>query len=340
VTASQSASCTGAVSIAGPSVDGYYDHGTTIALTVTPDPAWKFTGWSDDLAGTAMSESIAVNGEVYVTASYNLTTERLPVTGISRVVAAAGDAPFDVMLYGTGFTPATVRSSPASAARAPCIDSNRIRVPLTAADLAFPGELAHFRRQRRCRRDLPDIECVGARRCRSQATPGPRRPPVVEFYNAALDHYFVTANAGRDGKARRRHVQGMGAHTAELQGVPADSSALSARGLHAPYAALRQSGRAGLDSHFYSASKDECDDVKRKFPTAWVFESPIVFQSVVPDRTTGQCPDGTVAVYRLFNQRADANHRYTTDPPSGAEMIAKNYVPEGYGPWRGVVRAR
>ena len=89
---------------------------------------------------------------------------------------------------------------------------------------------------------------------------------------------------------------------------------------------------AGLDSHFYSAFKEECDDVKRKFPGSWVFESPDVFQAVAPDRITGSCPDGTVPVYRLFNQRADANHRYTTDPAVRTQMMAKGYVPEGYGP--------
>ena len=88
---------------------------------------------------------------------------------------------------------------------------------------------------------------------------------------------------------------------------------------------------AGLDSHFYSGDKDECDAVKRKFPTAWVFESGVVFQAVAPDHTTGSCPDGTIVVYRLFNQRSDANHRYTTDPAVRAQMIAKGYVPEGYG---------
>ena len=37
-------------------------------------------------------------------------------------------------------------------------------------------------------------------------------------------------------------------------------------------------------------------------------------------------------MYRLWNQRADSNHRYTTDPATKALMIAKGYIPEGYGP--------
>ncbi len=37
-------------------------------------------------------------------------------------------------------------------------------------------------------------------------------------------------------------------------------------------------------------------------------------------------------VYRLWNNRADSNHRYTTDPTLKAAMIAKGYIAEGYGP--------
>ena len=69
VTTDQASACTGTVSIAGATADGYYDHGQTLALTATPNSGWKFIGWSDDLTGSATSQSIAVNGEVYVTAS-------------------------------------------------------------------------------------------------------------------------------------------------------------------------------------------------------------------------------------------------------------------------------
>jgi hypothetical protein len=44
------------------------------------------------------------------------------------------------------------------------------------------------------------------------------------------------------------------------------------------------------------------------------------------------CVPGEVPVYRLWNQRVDSNHRYTTDPAIKAQMIAKGYVAEGCGP--------
>ena len=62
------------------------------------------------------------------------------------------------------------------------------------------------------------------------------------------------------------------------------------------------------------------------------FEAPNVFYVGLPDIATGACPAGTTPVFRLWNQRADSNHRYTTDANVRAQMLAKGYVSEGYGP--------
>jgi hypothetical protein len=91
------------------------------------------------------------------------------------------------------------------------------------------------------------------------------------------------------------------------------------------------------DSHFFSAAADECAAVLAKIPVdpnfqSFLYETSSAFYIALPDRATGACPAGTIPVYRLWNQRADSNHRYTTDPATKALMIAKGYVPEGYGP--------
>ena len=39
-----------------------------------------------------------------------------------------------------------------------------------------------------------------------------------------------------------------------------------------------------------------------------------------------------IPVYRLYNNRADVNHRYTTSLSIRSDMIAKGYIREGYGP--------
>ena len=67
------------------------------------------------------------------------------------------------------------------------------------------------------------------------------------------------------------------------------------------------------------------------FPS-FELESASAFYIELPDEITGACPAGTVPVYRLWNQRVDSNHRYTTDSSVKAQMLAKGYVAEGYGP--------
>ncbi len=147
---------------------------------------------------------------------------------------------------------------------------------------------------------------------------------VVEYYHGALDHYFISS-------------------------LPADIAALDS-------GALKGWARTGLtfkaydgpapgtspvcrfyippalgNSHFYSASPAECAEVAAKFP-AFSYESPSVMYVGLPDAATGACSGGWTPVYRLWNRRPDSNHRYTTDRNVRADMLARGYVAEGYGP--------
>ncbi len=91
------------------------------------------------------------------------------------------------------------------------------------------------------------------------------------------------------------------------------------------------------DSHFISASPAECAALAAKILvdpnySGYILETPAEFYIALPDTTTGACPANAVPVYRLWNGRADSNHRYTTDPAIKARMLASGYVAEGYGP--------
>ena len=65
--------------------------------------------------------------------------------------------------------------------------------------------------------------------------------------------------------------------------------------------------------------------------------SPAAFWVALPDPVTSECgPDldfnglpRLLPMYRLWNGRADSNHRFTTDPRIRDEMIARGYVSEG-----------
>lgn len=154
------------------------------------------------------------------------------------------------------------------------------------------------------------------------ATPAVR-VRVVEFYNAALDHYFISALAADIAALDGGALKGW-----SRTGLGFDAWDGAAAGT-SPVCRFYLPPAAG-DSHFYSASPAECDAVRSRFPT-FVAEAPDVFHVALPDTTSGACPPGTVPVYRLWNNRADSNHRYTRDPAVKAEMIARGYVAEGYG---------
>jgi hypothetical protein len=158
---------------------------------------------------------------------------------------------------------------------------------------------------------------------------------ATEYYNAALDHYFVAAladeiddiDAGRRFGWQRtgeRFVIGGGFDT-----YP---------GLDHPVCRFYLPPGTG-DSHFYSASVEECAEVKARFP-ALMLETTAAFHAALPDSNTGACPTdldfnggGLLdPLYRLWNGRMDSNHRYTKSTAIRDDMIRRGYVSEGYGP--------
>lgn len=150
---------------------------------------------------------------------------------------------------------------------------------------------------------------------------------AIEYYNAGLDHYFVTASADEIGKLDSGFFVGW-QRTRESFKV-ADSAAPLPGG--APVCRFYGNPAFGLDSHFYSASPAECSAVQQKFPEAWLLESNNVFSVYFPDTISGACPGGSVPIYRAWNGRIDSNHRYTTDAAIQRAMVAKGYTAEGYG---------
>jgi hypothetical protein len=61
-----------------------------------------------------------------------------------------------------------------------------------------------------------------------------------------------------------------------------------------------------------------------------MLESTDVFDVRMPS-ADGACAPGFVPVYRLWNQRADSNHRFTTDVHVALSMKALGYYWEGSG---------
>lgn len=160
---------------------------------------------------------------------------------------------------------------------------------------------------------------------------GPSR--VIEYYHAALDHYFITMNP-QEVKDLDMGVHGDWVRTGASFAAYGAASAAPAG--FVPVCRFYIPPAHG-NSHFFTAFPAECAAVRERTATdpnysGYVFEWPSAFLVALPDAITGACPAGTAPVYRLWNQRADSNHRYVTSEAVKAQMLARGYVAEGFGP--------
>lgn len=151
--------------------------------------------------------------------------------------------------------------------------------------------------------------------------------PVVEFYNAARNHYFITQDVAEAQRLDLGLAQGWRRTGAVFLAMPAGSAVAKSQ----PVCRFYGLPEAGLDSHFFSVSPVECARVIEQFGSSWALETAEAFREFLPDVATGACAAGTVPLYRAWNNRVDANHRYTLSKWVIASMVSRTWIPEGYG---------
>ena len=155
---------------------------------------------------------------------------------------------------------------------------------------------------------------------------------VVEYYSETLDHYFITARPDDIVALDSGRLPGWMRTGASFGAYPAFVAGTR------PVCRFYLPPHFG-DSHFFSASQDECRAVATRFP-GFILEDAEVMFMALPDAATGACAAGTRPVFRLWNGRSTTNHRYTTDAATREAMIAAGWTSEGYGDARhGNVRA-
>ncbi len=153
--------------------------------------------------------------------------------------------------------------------------------------------------------------------------PPPAVATVVEYYHAALDHYFITwlpneiaiLDAGTQIKGWTRTGTTFKTYTNAQPGA-------------SPVCRFYIPPALG-DSHFFGRGTAECDATGRNNPS-FVLEDATFMRMVLP--TAGNCPAGTKPIYRVFSNRPDANHRYLTDLAARNQMVTKGWLAEGDGP--------
>jgi hypothetical protein len=162
----------------------------------------------------------------------------------------------------------------------------------------------------------------GSQNARCSAMPAPK---VVEYYNGALDHYFITWMPDEIAKLDTGTL--IKGWTRTGYSFNTYTSAQSGTSTVCRYYIPPALG----DSHFFGRDINECIATGDKFPSL-VLEELHFMQMLLP--VNGVCPSGTAPVYRVFDNRSDGNHRYTTDPSVRDQMIARGWIAEGDGPDR------
>jgi photosystem II stability/assembly factor-like uncharacterized protein len=149
---------------------------------------------------------------------------------------------------------------------------------------------------------------------------GDRR--AIEFYHAAFNHYFVSADLDEIAGLDAGVFQGW-ARTGESFRVAEGDDAGNQ-----PVCRFFGSGFAPLSSHFYTPYPTECEIVKAD--AKWQYEK-IAFGLALPVPETHGCPPDTRPLFRLWNANRDGapNHRYTTSMTTFASMRNQEWIFEG-----------
>lgn len=157
---------------------------------------------------------------------------------------------------------------------------------------------------------------------------------AVEFYHPSSGHFFVTASAS-EALGIDRGLAGPGwVRTGRAFQVWSDASsgAAGTRAVCRFYSSL-------ANSHFYTASAEECERLKALAASelartgqvrGWAYEG-IAFQAQVPE--SGRCAAGTLPLSRVYNDGfangQGSNHRFVDDAALRQLMVDRAWIDEG-----------
>jgi uncharacterized protein (DUF1800 family) len=131
---------------------------------------------------------------------------------------------------------------------------------------------------------------------------------VIEYYNATLNHFFVTAYPDEAAMLDQGVVVKGWTRTGVIWSAWANASDSATA---VPVCRFFGTPGKGPNSHFYTADANECAVVQQN--PGWTFEA-IAFYIDVPQ--SGACKAGTTPVYRSFYPGAEvsqSNHRFLPD---------------------------
>lgn len=222
---------------------------------------------------------------------------------VSRIYMAGGTPPYTFAVSAGSLPPGLAMNAATGVISGTPMASGAFSFAITSADATGTADARPYR-----------MTVAGA------ATP---ILAAIEYYNAALDHYFITHVADEIAKLDAGTVIKGWVRTGKWFPVYTSAQAMSS-----PVCRYYIPPNLG-DSHFFGRGTAECNATGQKNPS-FVLEDGAFMHMVLP--AAGVCPTGTGNVYRVFSNRPDANHRYMTDAAVRNEMVAKGWLAEGDGP--------
>ncbi len=149
---------------------------------------------------------------------------------------------------------------------------------------------------------------------------------ATEFYHAAFNHYFHTADPGETRLLQDGLFDANWRRTFEfwrVWTVPGPG--------RLPVCRFFSTTFGTRSSHFYTPYAAECAGLQAG--GNWQLESGSVYYLMLPD-AGGGCPVGTEPLYRAYNNALSGapNHRYTSSRAVRNQMVVAGWTAEGGGP--------
>ncbi len=318
-------SCAGSINLS--------DNGTWLrtgaALNVTLNTALggAFTGWSGTLAtlgGKPTSVATTVGAAVpeYV-AYFNAAAEPLRLESVSPAVIGDDSTATTVTITGTGFTPQTAVTIAGVAQVPSFVDSRTLRVTVNRGFITAQG------RQTVYATNAINLGCsVASNSLAMEVLPAGVKVGVAltEYYNAALDYYFLTGRALD--KSILDTVAGWARTGNEIRLYAARNEETLPLERHF-FARVARSGTRG--SHFFTALPSDQLLMTSVNPANGALDAMPYLEGIegyaVPKSATGTCPAGTIPIYRAFKgpprYADDGNHRFSVSLAQHQDMVTR-----------------
>lgn len=150
---------------------------------------------------------------------------------------------------------------------------------------------------------------------------------LVEYRSLQRDQYFYTHDPIEQDALDRGAISGWMRTGESMQVIRQSGRPWAIDDQYHPAYRFWGGSVAGIPSHFFTVSQEECAVLRDRTDWNWTYEgSPFWARETVE----GACPVGAV-LYRLYNNAADGApaHRYTTRPAIVDEMSSRGWTNEG-----------